>query len=129
VHNLLLKLELTFKGNIYPHITFVGHSLGGIVAKQLLSSMFRVTIRCLTFSRAINTAYENPRFNELFLASRTIMVIGTPHRESNIAKTVVNLVAVINASCVSWFVILCRPNQDRSFESAGTRFSHSRFYR
>jgi hypothetical protein len=31
--NLLLKLELIFKGNIYPHIIFVGHSLGGIVVK------------------------------------------------------------------------------------------------
>ena len=47
--NLLLGLELTFKGNIYPHIIFVGHSLGGTVVKRLFSATFRVTIRCLTF--------------------------------------------------------------------------------
>src|SRR5271168_1310011 len=48
------------------------------------------------FSRTITTAYEDPRFNELFLASRAIMFMGTPHRESDIAKTVVNLAAATN---------------------------------
>ena len=52
--------------------------------------------RAIDAFQAIVTAYEDPKLNEVFLASRAIMFMGTPHRGSDIAKTAANFAAVAN---------------------------------
>ena len=70
--------------------------MGGIVVKQVCSNACPIRLSRPDSVEAIVTAYEDPRFNDIFHASRAIMFMGTPHRGSAIANTAVNLATIAN---------------------------------